>query len=842
MANEAGAMPGEPAPSRASHMDAGPEVTADAHAAAHTGATADAAALAQELPREGLSWTWDLDVEALLAALNEPAPWSRPARSTARPPSPASANLANSPATTTGTDPIEVDPAEGNPVEVAPDEADPVEAEFAEILSAIEDGRSRVVPLTTVAGRVAESMPTGPDLAGWLATGTEGELEDGALAGVAASYRRLASWAQAGELAVVAELASRSASADERIGTDEEGRPARLPDEACAQVSLALTMSHSSATWWSDLAITLKWRLAATGAALRSGAIDLARARAIAEATAVLDDEKARAVEARVLPAAGNQTMAQLRAALRRAVITADPQGAERRRKEAERRAKVMLYPEAEGTATLMGYSLPGVPAAAAMARISALARALKVSGADRGIELLRAEVLLGLLLGTLPYIPPPADGPPDPEPPADGPPDPEPPGGDTSDLVSPGDPSVPGASGGQSEAGSLGDPPGRRGPDGRSGAEPADGNRSRPQGPGGRSGPRDSDRRSDAEPSVGRSSSKTSGGRSGAGGSGGWRGAGSSGGRSGAGGSEGRFGLNEPCEGGPDDDDLGWIGGQHGVTAGADDDGADDDGTPWARPPPTWPEVPVFLPPGPAAMGDLRPAQGGMLDLRLSWGTLVGESAEPGYLGRLGAITPTQARQLAEIATGDPAVNWRVIVTGSDNQALSVGRVRRRSARSGPAGLVKRVTVSITRDQLAQSTADLPQALTRVLSAAERAIGRIDERALPDAETEGGCAHAEATSAYRPSPWLREYIAARDQTCRFFTCRQPAWRCDLDHTKPYDQGGRTCSCNLGCLCRFHHQLKQHCRWQLVQSAPGTFTWTTPMGRTYSTRPDSYPT
>ncbi len=271
----------------------------------------------------------------------------------------------------------------------------------------MEDGRSRVVPLTTVAGQVAESLPTGPDLAGWLATGAEDQLEDGALVGVAASYRRLASWAQAGELAAVAELASRSASADERIGTDKQGRPARLPDEACAQVSLGLTMSHSSATCWSDLAVTLRWRLPATGAALRSGAIDLGRARAIAEATAALDDQKARMVEDRVLSGAGNQTMGQLRAALRRAVITADPQGAERRRLAAERRARVMLYPDAEGTASLAGHNLPGVSAAAAMARVSALARALKASGSSRGIDLLRAEVFIGLLLGTLPYIPP---------------------------------------------------------------------------------------------------------------------------------------------------------------------------------------------------------------------------------------------------------------------------------------------------------------------------------------------------------------------------------------------------------------------------------------------------
>jgi hypothetical protein len=85
----------------------------------------------------------------------------------------------------------------------------------------------------------------------------------------------------------------------------------------------------------------------------------------------------------------------------------------------------------------------------------------------------------------------------------------------------------------------------------------------------------------------------------------------------------------------------------------------------------------------------------------------------------------------------------------------------------------------------------------------------------------------------------LREYITARDVTCRFPTCRQPAWRCDLDHSVPYDQGGRTCVCNLGGLCRFHHQLKQHRRWRLIQSV-GTFTWTTPAGRAYIAEPDRH--
>ena len=206
-------------------------------------------------------------------------------------------------------------------------------------------------------------------------------LEDGALAGAAAGYRRLAAWAQAGELAVVAQMASRSAASDKTTEVDEDGRPEKVPADAYGQVSLALTMSQAGAEWWTNLAVDLQWRLAATGQALRDGTIDLARAKAIAEATGPLDDAKARAVEDKVLPRAGDQTTSQLRASLRRAVITADPDGAERRRQQAERQAKVVLYPDAEGTASLSGQKLPGIRAAAAYARITALARALKAAG-----------------------------------------------------------------------------------------------------------------------------------------------------------------------------------------------------------------------------------------------------------------------------------------------------------------------------------------------------------------------------------------------------------------------------------------------------------------------------
>jgi hypothetical protein len=118
--------------------------------------------------------------------------------------------------------------------------------------------------------------------------------------------------------------------------------------------------------------------------------------------------------------------------------------------------------------------------------------------------------------------------------------------------------------------------------------------------------------------------------------------------------------------------------------------------------------------------------------------------------------------------------------------------------------------------------------------------MDRAQVRAAAD-QAAGGCAHLDQSPAYRPPPRLREYVIARDVTCRSPVCRQPAWRADLDHTRPYDQHGRTCTCNLGGGCRRDHQLKQHPGWRLEQTRPGFFTWITPAGRTYPVGPDIYP-
>ena len=45
----------------------------------------------------------------------------------------------------------------------------------------------------------------------------------------------------------------------------------------------------------------------------------------------------------------------------------------------------------------------------------------------------------------------------------------------------------------------------------------------------------------------------------------------------------------------------------------------------------------------------------------------------------------------------------------------------------------------------------------------------------------------------------------------------------------------------LSPLCRRHHRAKQAPGWRLDQPQPGTMTWTTPSGRTYTTCPSAYP-
>lgn len=90
----------------------------------------------------------------------------------------------------------------------------------------------------------------------------------------------------------------------------------------------------------------------------------------------------------------------------------------------------------------------------------------------------------------------------------------------------------------------------------------------------------------------------------------------------------------------------------------------------------------------------------------------------------------------------------------------------------------------------------------------------------------------------YTPPPVLRRYLAQRDAGCRFPACDRPHPHTEADHTLEWTRGGATEPANLALLCPEHHRLKTLGHWTATQSrAGGRITWTSPLGRTYSTTP-----
>ena len=535
-------------------------------------------------------------------------------------------------------------------------------------------------------------------------------LQDDELVGTLPILRSITAQATARELAVTQELIRRRKPAKWDTGTEEVTGIAR---EAVEEVALALTLTKYAAQSQAQLAMNLRDRLPATFAQMTAGKVDTARVRVIAEATSLMDPEVARKIDREIAGKAAEMTTGKLRDELRRLEIKADLKSAEKRRERAERRARVRLYPDSDFTAALNGESLPADLAAAAFARIAAIASAWKSAGVKEPVGLLQAKVFLGLLLGTLGVVPPPAGG----EPPENGP-----------------------------ESGP--------GPEG---------------GPGPETGP-------------------------------------------------------EP-EGGPD---------SKFDTDGGDAEPAEPEAAPW----PAVPGTSAAGAPGCARLPGELVIKPGRLKLTAAWRTLAGTGPEPGYLSRLGPITPAQAARLAAAAALDPTATWTVVVTDDDGHAVAVTTLRSPNAATTKPGMIGEVTVSIPAaladKQVPEGSSDVVMAAK--LAAVVRAAARVRRRD-PGAE----CAHTDEAKGYRIPDTMRRWVSARDRTCYNPVCRQPASRCDQDHTLAYHKGGRTCPCNLGSACRAHHQLKQLPGWDLIQDKPGYFTLRTRAGLSYMKTPDPYP-
>ena len=491
-------------------------------------------------------------------------------------------------------------------------------ADTNEVLGAGFRPRTPMVPSPSGSGfdsgGILDVCPPGGSLAGLVDAavrdGGLAGLDDDELIGVLRALRRLESWCCAGTLAAIAELARRRPA--ERTAPAAATSPGSFPEHLSEfigdEVAAALTLTTRTADAYLELALDLATRLPGTARALHQGVIDYSKARLIANLTRVLSDEDAHAVEARILPAAGQQTTGRLRAAVTRAVLAIDPAAATKRREEAQQNPRVRRWQEDAGTAALAGYGLPPAEVLEADQRLTDRALALREAGLPGSLEELRARAYLDTLLG-------------------------------------------------QDSAPSQNPNPG---------------------------------------PAPGR----------------------------------------------------------HHLAA--------------------------------------------RVNLTVPLLTQLGLSAELGEVAGFGPVDPALARDLTTLATADPASRFCVTVTGAAGQTIGHGCI---PGRPPDLGRSSGFTVTIT-----------PLAGDR-------------------------CDHRHQEPAYQPSRKLRHLIEARHRTCSAPGCGRSAARCDLDHTVPYDQGGRTCECNLAPLCRHHHRCKQSEGWQLEQAAPGQLRWTTPSGRIHLTAP-----
>ena len=541
----------------------------------------------------------------------------------------------------------------------------------------------------------ADAMAPGPALA-ILADRVQRDglepLDDDQLTGVLQAAARLASWSASLKLAATSQLAARREADGRKSG---DWRPFDHVDD---EVAVALTLTRRSAARLLDLALALD-RLPLTRAALAAGQIDERRAEVIAEELSGLDDAHAAAVEKLIIGKAPGLTSGQLRALVRRAVLSADPKAARKRKEAALKDARVEMFPETSGTAALSGRDLPPAAALAADKHLTALAQALKAAGIPGTLDTLRARAYLHLLSGQ-----------------------------PASTLIL------------QSAS------------PGRPGREP-------PRGP--------------------------------------------------------RADTHVPAASGRAAPDSAAPGGS-GPGSAADPAAP----APVARPRP----------------GDL-PGLRGSVNLTMPLSAWLGWTQSPGDVPGYGPIDADDSRTLADLLAQGPGSQWCVTLT--DRAGHPVAHA---CARHGPPGVPR---AAISHEQLK------PGGPAERGPTGPSPPGGGPDPGIPVPEWLRGltftalqtmdCTHDRQSRGYQPSRTLRHLIQIRNPTCTGPGCRRPATRCDLDHVTPYDQGGKTCECNLHPACRHDHHTKQVPGWTLTTPSPGTLTWTTPGNRTHTTTPAQYP-
>jgi hypothetical protein len=235
---------------------------------------------------------------------------------------------------------------------------------------------------------------------------------------------------------------------------------------------------------------------------------------------------------------------------------------------------------------------------------------------------------------------------------------------------------------------------------------------------------------------------------------------------------------------------------------------------------------------------GPGEPGPGGGIAARIHLtaplSTLTELAGRPGVLRGTGPVDPDLVRDLASEAAQNPATGYDFTLTDAHGRPVAhacgkpVNRSRHAGERASPESGPARLTLVDRGPPGSYGT-------WRYTHHGREVIFEFEDLTGP-------CDHKHQASGHDPGKHLRHLTAVLNPTCTHPACRRPEFQCDYEHARAYDQGGITCLCQAGPVCRRHHQDKQRPGWKLDGTGDrGWFQWKTPSGRTCVTGPAVYP-
>jgi hypothetical protein len=157
-----------------------------------------------------------------------------------------------------------------------------------------------------------------------------------------------------------------------------------------------------------------------------------------------------------------------------------------------------------------------------------------------------------------------------------------------------------------------------------------------------------------------------------------------------------------------------------------------------------------------------------GSVNLTMPLASWLGLGFSPGDIAGFGPVTAETGQDVADWIAASPGSRWCVTLTGKTGRAIGHACARQPPP---PRGDPARLAAWLARLKIAPIEA-------------------------------GTCRHPRQVPGYRIPARLHHLVKIRQRTCINPICSRPAVKCDDDHTLPYDQGGRTCECNLGPSCK----------------------------------------